>query len=528
MTGMNLVCLNVSRGLDLISRTTRLLHFPSALLALALAVPTPAQAALATARKQEVLQAALATTAPAMPLAVAPEAASWQPAMIKRVDAYMPPPPPVYKSPVFAQEMAEIQDWQKRRTGDDLKAIAYWNEVPVPMRWSEEIRSEIITASMVPPRAARALALVHAAMYDAMLVTWKAKAKYRRALPVQENGSLKPLGGAPGIPSYPSEHAAISMAAATVMAQLFPDHKDSLLTKARLVGETRIAAGAAHRSDVDAGFKIGEAVAKEILAQRQDDGANDPQTKITKVPGKWWVPEPMEPGAGHWRTFLLRSANQFHFKYDLTPDMKNPKFAAMYHEVAAIHDKLTPTEIERAIYWNFDVPAILWNDIARRAALAGIKARKPDAMVIRWSDITRQTLAKNKDLDMPHISRILNVMHLALGDAFIACWYTKYNNMIPRPFMVAPPGKPLQTVVPTPPHPSWPSAHATGSMAAAVVLSQYFPAQKAYFLAQAKEAAMSRLWGGIHYRKDNDDGLKLGALIGKNDVQQAKDKGWFR
>lgn len=466
-------------------------------------------------------------TGPEMLLSVAPEATHWKPAVIRSVDAYMPPPPPAYKSSVDEREMAEVMEWQKSRTAEDLKAISYWNDEPIPMRWSEEARAEIITASMVPPRAARALAIVHAAMYDAMLVTWKAKAKYHRPLPAQENPFLKALAGEPGIPSYPNEHAAMSMAAAVALAELFPDHKDAILKKARLVGESRIAAGAAHRSDVEAGFKIGEGVAREILAARAQDGSDQANPVVPRKPGKWWVPEPMESGAGSWRPWLMTSGHQFRMKYDRKADLKDVAFAAGLREVSAVHNKLTPHQIERAIYWNFDVPAILWNDIARRAALTGRKAMKPDSMGIIWSDIARQQVAAH-GMDVPHAARMLNVLHLTLADSFIGCWDTKYANLVPRPFMMAPKDHPLQTVVPTPPHPSWPSGHATASMAAAEVLSKYFPQQKRYFVQQAEEAAMSRLWGGIHYRKDNDDGLELGARIGKYDVQQAEAKGWFK
>jgi hypothetical protein len=61
-----------------------------------------------------------------------------------------------------------------------------------------------------------------------------------------------------------------------------------------------------------------------------------------------------------------------------------------------------------------------------------------------------------------------------------------------------------------------------------VVLSKYFPAQHKMFETQAREAAMSRLWGGIHYRKDNDDGLLLGERIGKYCVKQAETAGWYK
>jgi membrane-associated phospholipid phosphatase len=462
-----------------------------------------------------------------MPLSVVPEAASWRTAIVKDVEALMPPPPPAHGSPVARAELDELKAWQQRRTEEDLKAIRYWDDVPVPMRWSEEVRSEIITASLVPPRGARALALVHAAMYDATVATWRAKARHLRPLPAQVNPFLKPVAGEPGIPSYPSEHAAISMAAAVVMSDMFPDHQEALLKKARLVGETRVAAGAAFRSDVEAGFALGERVARAVLAARKQDGSELPAPTVAKKPGKWWVPEPMEPGAGQWRTWLLQSGRQFRLTYDGRHDMGDAAFVKAFKEVDTVHRKLSPHQIERAIYWNFDVPAILWNDIARRAALNHKQPLKPDSMGIMWSDIARRRMA-SKVMDTPHAARLLNVLHLTLADAFIACWDTKYANLVPRPVMVAPTERPMRTVVPTPPHPSWPSGHATASMAAAVVLGHYLPDDRKYFEAQAREAAMSRLWGGIHFRKDNDAGLRLGERIGKYCLSQAKARGWTK
>jgi membrane-associated phospholipid phosphatase len=494
------------------------------LLAATLAVSTAACFAPASA------DAALSDSlpgGPVMPLAIRPEAGSWKPAVITRVDDFLPAAPPAAGSAAAKAEMDELVNWQKRRGSDDIKAISHWNDVPTPMRWSEEVRAEIITASMVPPRGARALALVHAAMYDATVVTWKAKAKYRRALPAQVNPFLKPLGGEPGIPSYPSEHAAISMAAATVMAELFPDNKEAILKKARLVGETRIAAGANFRSDIQAGLEIGEKVGQAVLTARREDGANKPNPTVPQQAGKWWVPEPMESGAGKWNTWLLKNGQQFRLTYDGPTDLRSAKFKKAYAEVDKIHDTLTPAQIERTIYWNFDVPAILWNDIARRAAESQKKPIKPDSMGIIWSDIAREKLA-TQALDPPQAARVLNVLHLTLADAFIACWDTKYHNRVQRPNQVAPANQPLRTVVPTPPHPSWPSGHATASMAAAVILKHYFPAEGKYFENQAKEAAMSRLWGGIHFRKDNDDGLKLGERIGNHCLSEAKAKGWTK
>jgi hypothetical protein len=71
----------------------------------------------------------------------------------------------------------------------------------------------------------------------------------------------------------------------------------------------------------------------------------------------------------------------------------------------------------------------------------------------------------------------------------------------------------ITTPVGLPNFPSYVSGHATFSGAAAEVLGQLFPAERQQLRAMAEEAAMSRLYGGIHYRFDNERGLELGRKI---------------
>ena len=70
-------------------------------------------------------------------------------------------------------------------------------------------------------------------------------------------------------------------------------------------------------------------------------------------------------------------------------------------------------------------------------------------------------------------------------------------------------------MIPTPNFPSYLSGHSTVSSAAALILGQLFPDKAIYFLSQAHEAAMSRLWAGIHFPQDNNNGFAVGQQIGK-------------
>lgn len=103
------------------------------------------------------------------------------------------------------------------------------------------------------------------------------------------------------------------------------------------------------------------------------------------------------------------------------------------------------------------------------------------------------------------------------ADAFIAAWHVKFKHWTQRPVHAI-----GERLVPgflpyllTPPFPAYVSGHATASGAAAEVLSAYFPGQTQQLLALADEAAQSRLFGGIHFPSDNEQGLRLGREIGQ-------------
>ncbi|MFN3429982.1 MAG: phosphatase PAP2 family protein [Candidatus Sericytochromatia bacterium] len=421
-------------------------------------------------------------------LAVEPGAAQWRPMVVTDVTALRPAAPPD-----AAAELAEVKAWQARRTADDEKAIAYWNDQAAPLRWSELSRDLVIKHGLVPPRAARALAMTHIAMYDAAIATWDAKRAHRRAAPGQIEPGLKVLAGEAGVPSYPSEHAAIAYAAAAALAEVFPAEKDDLFAKARAAAETRVAAGANFRSDVTAGQAIGEAVATAVIARARQDGSDQKaQLPLVTQPGQWTHAAPMEPLAGHWKTWLVSSSDQFALQAPFGPG--TPAHQASMAEVVAVGKALTAEQRATALKWNLDAPAVQWNDIARPIVAA-------------------------KQQSTPAAARTLAYLHALMADTFITCWNTKYKVLLPRPTMA---DTSFQSFVTTPPHPSYPSGHASCSAAAATYLSAVFPDEAAGLNQNAEEAAMSRLYGGIHYRRDNDDGLGLGRAMGRFVAERAQ------
>jgi len=124
---------------------------------------------------------------------------------------------------------------------------------------------------------------------------------------------------------------------------------------------------------------------------------------------------------------------------------------------------------------------------------------------------------------------------IALNDAGIVCWRAKYKWNLLRPVTfiqkyIDPSWMPL---IGTPPFPSYTSGHSTFSEATAAILSKEIGNQVSFtdssgmlygfllrsfsnFNDYAKEAAISRLYGGIHYRFDNESGFNCGQLIAMN------------
>jgi hypothetical protein len=116
-------------------------------------------------------------------------------------------------------------------------------------------------------------------------------------------------------------------------------------------------------------------------------------------------------------------------------------------------------------------------------------------------------------------ARVFALLNMALHDAAVGCWDTKYFYYNPRPSQVDPE---LRTIIGLPNFPSYTSGHSTFSGAAAEVLSYLFPTDAAFFEAQKAEASISRLYGGIHYRSDLEMGMAHGKRIGGYTVSFAR------
>ena len=103
------------------------------------------------------------------------------------------------------------------------------------------------------------------AALDANIACHDAKYTYWAPRPSQADAAIRPLIGVPNHPSYPSNHACDSGAAAAVLSQLFPAQRPTLEAMALEASESRIDAGLHYRFDSEAGLAIGRGAAAAAL-----------------------------------------------------------------------------------------------------------------------------------------------------------------------------------------------------------------------------------------------------------------------
>ncbi len=138
-----------------------------------------------------------------------------------------------------------------------------------------------------------------------------------------------------------------------------------------------------------------------------------------------------------------------------------------------------------------------------------------------WNDIAAEYIVNAKFSEV-RTARAFALLNMSLHDAVVGCWETKFHYFNPRPSQVDPS---IKTCTGLPNFPAYTSGHSTFSGAAATVLSHLFPEHAEGFHAQADEASVSRLYGGIHFRSDIEKGLDHGHVIGEFTVDYAVSDG---
>ncbi len=406
------------------------------------------------------------------------------------------PPPPT--APTRA-ELDELLRMQALRSAVTNAAIRRWSDGAGVLPWTTIALDLVKRSRRNPVRAGRALALLHAAINDAATAAYDAKEAYFRERPaVVEPAILQQRPITPGLSTFPSEQAAIAGAASTALTYLFPEEPaERIVALGTDAANACLQAGANYRSDVAAGLALGRAVGERAVSRGKADGSERDWdgSRAHSGEGSWaatpprYIPEPLEPMAGTWKTWAVRDAAAL--RPPPPPVWGTAVWRAELDAVRQATARRTPQQAEAALFW-------AGND--GTVTPAGI-----------WLEIARDLIRRDR-LDTPQAARVLAMTSIAMADAFVCCWDAKYTYWIARPIQG---DVRLDVLFPTPPFPSYTSGHATISGAAAAVLGGLFPSDAHDLDARAVEAKNSRLWAGFHYPIDNDVGLAHGRQIGR-------------
>ena len=279
--------------------------------------------------------------------------------------------------------------------------------------------------------------------------------------------------------------------------------------------------------------KYALAVSKKILAYAKADRynkiSNYQRYTPSNTPGSWYPTPPaffeaVEPWFKTVRPFTLDTCNQFipsppvPFSTD-----KNSAFFKMM--LTNYNDTLTEEHRLIAAFWDCN-PFALQD---KGHLLMGVKKISPGA---HWMGITGIACAK-ADKSFGESMLIFSSVAVGLMDGFICCWDEKYRSNRIRPETAI--RKYIDTkwtpLLQTPPFPEYLSGHSTISATSATILTHYFGDKFNYtdsvevryglparsftsFLQAAQEAAVSRFYGGIHFKDAIDNGLLQGYKVG--------------
>ena len=373
------------------------------------------------------------------------------------------------------------------------------------LRWNAIAQETMQGAAYNPLLATRVLAMMHIAMHDAL----------NGIAPVYETYLLKKQD------KKADPVAAISAAAHIVLLRSFPQKKDQLdLALVQAIRDVK--SGDAK----DLGLALGTSAGIIVVDLRKDDGAfQDPIAEV-RNPVKPGLYQPVPPTpivfAPFWKDltpFSLASPDQF--RINPMPALSSIEYVHHFNEVKLKGSKLssarTVEETTIAKFW-YEFSEIGWN---RATAI----------------------VAAERNLDLLSTARLFALVNIALADAYIAGWDSKFHYNFWRPYTAIRAASTdgndntaedtgWEPLMNTPPVHDYPSTHSTLGNAAATVLNKVVGANVGFIMSStsaepqettrsfvnfsqaARENADSRVLAGIHFRFSCERGMELGEKIG--------------
>lgn len=400
----------------------------------------------------------------------------------------------------------------------------------------QQLTNTMVYDIFSPPQAARVYTYASIAAYEALRqgdTSWRSYAGQVRNMPP--------------VPA-PDRTKEYSWSLAGVRAFLTVSHQLTFsrerMDSVRTAMSKRYAASVS--DDVyERSVAYGDTIAKHVLAWAGTDKFKEsrglPKYSITRDPGRWRPTPPaymdaVEPNWGTLIPFTMDSSSQFRPAPAIPFD--STKGTPFYKQTLEVYEKgKTLTEEERAIASFWDCNPYVMNVQGHTMfatkkispgghwiGIAGQASRKVNASLVQSADAYARTA-------------------MALADGFIAAWEEKFHSGVIRPetFINTYLDEKWVPLLQTPPFPEYPSGHSVISTAAAEVLTSIYGANFAFadsvempyglpvrsfpsFEAAANEAAISRLYGGIHYRQAIEEGQVQGRNVGRNVVARVVTK----
>lgn len=396
------------------------------------------------------------------------------------------------------------------------------NNNDVPVAWMDMMTQLIkTTPGYTPPVASRALGYAGLALYEST---------------VNGSGNMQSIASQIGMPAVPTPtttytkwFAAANACMAQTMRNFFPGTSNA--NKAS-IDSLELYFHNLHLNSwsnylIVNSEAYGKSVADHVYNWSATDAVghegylknNDPNFIPLTGPGMW-VPTPpfyaaaIQPHWGDVRPFVANNP----FIAVPSPPAHSTSINSLYYaqamEVYNTKNNLTPAQINIALYW----------------ADAGGTITPPGHSMLIASQVIRKS---NSDLFTS--AMVFAKVGMAVCDAFIHCWKVKYTHSTMRPvtFIQQHIDANWTPLIATPPFPEYTSGHSTQSGACARILSDIYgynysfvdhakdadgfqPRWFSNFIAFANEAAVSRLYGGIHFTAANENGKICGEQIAAN------------
>ena len=464
---------------------------------------------------------------------------SWKPILLTGGNQISIPTPKDVSSDDYKNELAALKTAMANLTSDQKKAIEYWTNNPV-LRWNE-IALELAAKYNIipqpnadgtytlpdpanpskypqfpfahPPYTSRALAYLSVAQFDGLISAWHYKYTFNRKAPSDIDNSIVPAYAKTSLPAYPADGAVVATASRDILTAMFPLEKDYLAAKATEHMSSLTWAGANVKSDIDAGATIGVEVAKVAMARARTDGMSKAQaprpvsdsmkTAALKRFGWQWdnMESPVRPvglAPLFGKVKMWNVPNVEVVRPGPPPAPGSAEFNAAAKELQDFAKNITPEQRKIANWWS-----------------DGLGTYTPPG---HWNRYVKDLLIEYK-FNPLRSARTFAYLNMAVMDAGVSCWDAKYYYHYPRPIQTIPGFK---TILGTPNFPAYTSGHSTFSAAASEVVAYIFPNEAQKARDWAREAAESRIFGGIHYRFDAEVGITQGKNVAQYSLNRAK------